>query len=167
MAEEEGYTLVELMVALVVTLVLGALLASIYVAVTRHVVVWQRAVALENEAHLMVQRLGADLFAAKRFAFEAERRTWMLADADGRTVRYRHRDGRLDRNGCRMHDASLAVIDFRLTALQDEAHDPPLIGLHLSVKNRERTLTFATAVTLRQPRPWRPLPAFGDSTRAR
>lgn len=180
---EEGYTLVELMVTLLVALVLGALLASIYMAVARRVATWQRAVVLENDAHLMVQRLSTDLLAANQLAFEAERYTWILTDAAGRTTHYRYRGGLLDRNGRRLHDASLEVIDFRLVPSQDETQYAPRrqdgpagvtrsllrIALHLSVKNRERTLTFEAAVTLRQPRPWRPLPvpAFGDSTRAR
>lgn len=166
----EGYTLVELMVALLVTLMLGGVLFSVYLATTKWVEPWRREITLEDHAHLIVQRLFADLAYAEQVIHEDDE-TWTLAYPSGRVVRYSYRDSSLTRNGRRMQDQALSVVDFRLvpsrletqyalrkrdSAIDDE-RSLVQAEIHLALQSRERTLVIATTAALRRHRPWYPL----------
>jgi len=80
MKEDDGYTLVELVVALLVMLVLAGFLYSIYLAMTRYVEPWQRTIMVEDQAHLILHRLSADLAYAEQLIHEGNS-TWTLTYA--------------------------------------------------------------------------------------
>lgn len=169
--DNEGYTLVELMVALLVTLMLGGVLFSVYLATTKWVEPWRREITLEDHTHLIVQRLFTDLAYAEQLIYEDDA-SWMLTYPSGRVVRYRYQDSSLRRNGRQMHDQALSVVDFRLvpsrleTAYALRKRDSTLdderslvqTEIHLALQSRERTLATKTTVALRRHRPWYPLP---------
>ena len=170
MKEDDGYTLVELMVALLVMLMFGGVLFSVYLATTKWVEPWHREITLEDHAHLIVQRLFADLAYTEQLVYENDE-TWVLTYPSGRVVRYSYRDSSLTRNGRRMHDQALAVVDFRLapsrletayalrkrdSALDDE-RSLVQAEIHLALQSRERTLALVTTAALRRHRPWYPL----------
>jgi type II secretory pathway component PulJ len=168
----EGYTLVELMVALLVALMLGGVLFSVYLVTTKAVEPWRRAITLEDHVHLIVQRLFVDLAYAEQLIPE-EGEAWTLTYPSGRVVRYSYRDSSLTRNGRRMHEEALAVVVFRLVpsrletayALRrrdsalDDARSLVQVEIHLALRSRERTLTLTTTTALRRHRPWHPLVA--------
>ena len=167
----EGYTLVELMVTLLVTMVLGGVLFSVYLATTRYVEPWRREIKLEDQVHLIVQRLTADLTYAEQL-IDQQNGTWTLTYPSGRIVHYSYLDSVLTRNSHQMHDASLPVVDFRLVpsrletqyalrrrdSVVDDERSLIQVQIHLDLQTRERTLATSTTAALRRHRPWYPLP---------
>ena len=168
---DEGYSLVELMVVLLVTLMLGGVLFSVYLASAKWMEPWRREITLEDHTHLIVQRLARDLTFAEQMKRE-EDATWTLTYPSGRIVQYRYQDNRLRRNGHQMHAPTLLVVDFRLVpsrletqyALRrrdsrvDDERSLIQVEIHLALESRERALAVATIVAPRRHRPWYPLP---------
>ncbi len=169
--EKQGYTLIELLIALLITLVLGGVLFSIYLASIRYVEPWQREVALENAMHLIVQRLAADLAHAEQLIDEGDD-TWTLTYVSGRNVHYSYHDSVLRRNDRRMHDDLLSAVAFHLVpsrletqyalrrrdSVQEDERSLVQVQIHLALQSRERTLDVTTTTAMRQHRPWYPLP---------
>ena len=168
--EAEGYTLVELMVTLLLTLVLSGALISIYLAATQWVEPWRREITLEDHAHLIVQRLFDDLSFAEQLD-RTEDGAWTLVFPSGRRVRYTYHDTTLARNGQRMHALAVPVTDFRLVpsrietqyalrrrdTQQDDERSLIQVAVHLALQSPERMLTLTVAVAPRQHRPWHPI----------
>ncbi len=170
MKQQDGYTLIELMVTLLVTMILGGVLFTTYLAATQWLAPWRREIKLEDHVHLITHRLAADLTYAEQLFREAGGR-WTMTYSSGRRVTYRYQDSTLFRNGHRLHDVTLPVAAFRLTpsreetryALRqregrlDDAHSLIQVDIHLALQSRERTLAVTTRAALRQQRPWPPL----------
>ncbi len=169
--ENRGYTLVELLIALLITFVLGGVLFSVYVASIRYVEPWRREVALENHTHLIVQRLATDLAHAEQLIDEGNK-TWTLTYASGRVVQYSSQDSVLRRNDRRMHDDLLSAVAFHLVpsrletryalrrrdSVQEDERSLVQVQIHLAMQSRERTLDVTTTAAMRQHRPWYPMP---------
>ena len=167
--DEDGYTLIELVVALLVALVLSSVLFAVHLATTQWVVPWQREVELENHMHIMAQRLVADLAQAEQLISDGS--AWTLTYRSGRAVAYRYEEGALLRNELPMHAEGLRVVEFRLDpsraemryalprreAAFENERSVLQVEIHLSIRSRERTLTVVTSTALRQHRPWLPL----------
>lgn len=171
MHDNQGYTLIELLIAMLITLTLGGVLFSVYVTSMRYVEPWRREVLLENHAHLIVQRLAVDLVHAEQLIDEGDK-AWTLTYASGRIVHYSYQDSVLRRNDRRMHDERLAAVAFHLVPsrletqyalrrrdrVEEDERSLIQVQIHLALQSRERTLDVTTTAAMRQPRPWYPLP---------
>lgn len=169
--EKQGYTLIELLIALLITGVLGGVLFSIYLASVQHVEPWRREVLLENHAHLILQRFATDLAYAEQLIDEGDD-TWTLTYASSRTVHYSYQDSVLRRNGQRMHDDFLSAVAFHLVpsrsetryalrrrdSAREDERSLVHVQIHLALQSRERTLDVTTTTAMRQQRPWHPWP---------
>jgi len=169
--DNRGYTLIELLISLLIALVLGGVLLSIYLASIQYVEPWHREITLENNVHLIIQRIVADLTHADQLIDEGGG-SWTLTYAAGSTVQYSHRDSVLTRNGQRMHDGSMPAIAFHLVpsrletqyalrwrdGVQEDEHSLIQVQIHLTLQSRERTLDVTATAAMRQHRPWYPLP---------
>jgi hypothetical protein len=163
----EGYTLVEVSVAAAMGVTALGLLLSAYLFAARWVEGWKEAVALENDAHLVLQRLWNDLaFAEQLETTEAD--TWRIVQSPADTIVYRLDAGVLARNGVRMHAVGTEVTAARLVPSRPQAwhalpepggdEDTLLVRVYLELGVRRHHLRLESAVLLRPPRPWRPLP---------
>lgn len=172
---EGGYTLVELLVAMLITMILGGTVFALYLAVQRWVGPWQREIALEDTMHLVAQRLLTDITYAEQLIREDN--TYTLTYPDRPAVRYRHKDRVLLRNARPMHDSSLAFVAFALMPSRPETryalsrrdqaqgytHRPVLVAIHLALKSHERRFNLAASAALRRGLPWRPLVSHLDA----
>lgn len=170
--DNRGYTLVELLVTMLITMVLGGLLVSLYLAANRWVGPWQREIILEDTMHLIVQRLTTDLAYAEQLVSEGDS-AWTLIYPSGRTIRYRYQGRTLTRNDRRMHDTSVSAMTFRLQPSRPETQfalrrrerprqhedDPIRVRIRIVLQSREQFFDLLTATVLRRPRPWQPLSA--------
>lgn len=162
----DGYTLAEVLVAMLVTMVLVGVLYALYLAVQRWVAPWQQAVALEDDAHVIIQRLAFDLSYAGQLLVEDD--GWTLTYPAGRAVHYRFRDSVLTRNDLRMHGTAVSVVQLQLTPSRSQTQYalrrreqvgmPTNRALHVAIRlalqSRAHTLVVTTAVALRRHRPW-------------
>lgn len=170
--DNRGYTLVELLVTMLITMVLGGLLFSLYLSANRWVEPWQREVILENTMHLIVQRLTTDLAHAEQLVSEGDS-AWALIYPSGRTIHYRYQNFTLTRNDHRMHDTSVSAGTFRLQPSRPETQfalrrrerlrENPFgsirVRIRIVLQSRGQSLDILTATALRRPRPWQPLSA--------
>jgi len=174
-----GYTLVELLVVMFITMILAGLLFSLYLAANRWVAPWQREITLENTVHRILWRLAADLTYAEQLFAEGDG-TWILTYPSGRRVHYRYRDEGLSRNTRPMHDVALPVVNFRLLPSRPETRyalrrrdretsdeqGPIRVTIRIALQSRERTLAVTMDVLLRRHRPWQPVPIPSPSSSA-
>lgn len=171
---EAGFTVVQAVIALLLSsLVVGLGYAS-YTFLSRMVVQWNDRVAVENTVH----RIARDVTRRAHRAEEVrvEQAGWTFV-ADGRTTAYQHEEDLLRRNGRPAHDERIDVVAFSIEVLEpqaprssDERESEPLMSegqdrravtgaqrhlrLRVTGATQTDTLTLRTAVYLRQPEMW-------------
>ena len=157
---------------MLITMVLGGLLFSLYLAASRWVGPWQREIILEDTIHLIVQRLTIDLAYADQLVAEGDS-AWTLVYPSGRTIRYRYRDRTLTRDDRHLHHTSVSAVTFRLQPSTSETqfalrrrerprenpYGPIRVRIRIVLQSREQFFDILTATALRRPRPWQPLSA--------
>ena len=166
-----GYTLLELSVAVFITFLVSVLVIKAYVFAMRWISVWRHAVVIENNLHLVMQRISTDFMYAESIYMQGDS-TWEITTRVDHTTYYTFTQKQLYRNDILMHDKSLDMLDFevrpsmdqRLFALLpnegilEEQRHPMQATIKLKLGGRHHTKTVITTVTCRQLRPWRPLP---------
>ncbi|MDZ4699079.1 MAG: prepilin-type N-terminal cleavage/methylation domain-containing protein [Rhodothermales bacterium] len=154
MTNDAGFTLVELLVAMALTLVSVTLAGSAYLFLSRAVNGWQEDVRLANAFHTTLTRLSDDLYDAVAVYRRADS-TVALVRVDGDTVAYSWRDGALRRLDHPMHDFTTVLgVTFDLAA--DSSGGAPGFEAHLALAGRRRVLETTTRVNRRHPSPWPP-----------
>lgn len=161
-----GYTLVELCVAVTLTLAVAGLLLAGYVEAVRWVRAREAALALENDGHLALRRLTDDLLHAE-WLWQPDEQTWALGFASGDTARYALEAGTLLRNDTPVHGAGTEVTTARLVPAHretryarrspDPAGDSLLVHVSLALRRDRDTLALDTVVLLRARLPWPPV----------
>jgi Tfp pilus assembly protein PilE len=169
-APEVGYAMIELVVSfLVMGIVISVVYAS-YLFVAKAVVVWQRNMILQNDLHLITQRLAEDLTYTEQLSFESDT-AWVLTEASGQIHRYVHRDSTLTRNTVHMHHQDVQVTRFELTPSAGYTEYDPIrmenqgedeqslmqITITIDLTGWDTLLTNTTTIALRLSRPWPPL----------
>lgn len=172
---EEGFTILEAMIALLLTsLVVGMAYAS-YAFLSRFVTRWQGQMTLENTVHRVLRDVTRRAHWAD--AVHEEEGGWVLVSQDGSEVTYQHSDGTLLRNGQPMHGDGVDIVEMSLTVVapseSSQAEEPeafwadeeevdeeevawrrPHLRLRLTAATARDTLALGTAVYLRQPEGW-------------
>lgn len=152
-------------------LMLGGFCFTLYLGAMQWVEPWRREVLLENNMHLVLQRLSNDLAGAEQYIIDETPRTWVLTYPSGRVITYQWREGVLTRDGQRMLDAEMRVVGLtflpsrqntlwarrRAVAFGEDERNPIKIDLQLVVQSPDRMLSMTTTVALRRHRPWSPL----------
>lgn len=171
LSSEEGFTLLELTLALFLTGVLTVVMLQIYPFVMRYSVLWQDRVALENQAHLTVQRMMQDAQQADQMHSVADT-TWIFYKEGQPSITYQWSGDSLLRNNMRMHVLPVRVLQARytfssqLTAYAprqqevpdgEDPHKPLKITVALTLASAHDTLALQTAGMSRRNRPWLPL----------
>lgn len=171
---EAGFTVVEAMIALLLSsLVVGMGYAS-YTFLSRMVVQWNDRMEVENTVH----RIARDVTRRAHRADEVrvEQAGWTFV-ADGHTTTYQYAEDLLRRNGRPAHDERIDVVAFSIEILEpqaarvaDEPESKPVLSqgeerpavtgsqrhlrLRVTGATQTDTLTLRTAVYLRQPETW-------------
>jgi Tfp pilus assembly protein PilE len=171
---EVGFTIVEALVALLLTsLVLGLAYGS-YTFLSRMTTQWRGRMALENTAHLLVRDLTRRAHRAVEIKMEDD--SWRFVSPEGTPTRYRHRGTSLYRNGRPTHEARVDLVAVSLDLRKPNDSGPgeqaPAgrktdgpegereggrrrhLRLRLTAATRSDTLILRTAVYLRQPAAW-------------
>lgn len=167
-SQDAGFTLVEVNVALLVVLTAGGLLLSCYLFAVRWFEDRRQAIAVENDLHLILQRLVLDLAYADQVIPEPDG-AWRLTFASGRSHVYHWQDRMLQRDGLRMHEAGVAVDTFRLVPygpstvyslpvaqVPERDSTRVIVRVQVALAARRHRRRATTAVALRQERPWEP-----------
>ncbi len=153
MKDDAGFTLVELLVAMALTLVAVTLAGSVYLFLSRAVSSWQDDVRLANAFHTTLTRVSDDLYDAVEVRNGPDS-TLSITRADGPAIAYAWRDGALRRQDRIMHDTTAHVAAFDLAA--DSSSGAGGFEVHLALAGRRRVLEATTRVNRRHPPPWPP-----------
>jgi Tfp pilus assembly protein PilE len=188
--QQAGFTIVEAMIALLLTSLVVGLVYSSFRFFSRAMSRWERRMALENTVHTVVRDLTRVAYRAVEIR-RAEGR-WSFVGRRGTTT-YRHRATTLRRNGRAVNEPPVEVIGFSLALTQagaapgrtpsgragstafgggaDPGKTAPVrpsgryLELHLRAATRADTLAIDTGVYLRQPEAWSAAPAESTAER--
>lgn len=153
MKDDAGFTLVELLVAMALTLLAVTLAGSAYLFLSRAVNGWQEEVRLANAFHTTLTRLSDDLYNAVA-VLQGPDSTLVITVVDGGVIAYAWRDGVLRRQGRPMHDTTVHVAAFGIAF--DSSSGVAGFEVHLALAGRRRALDATTRVNRRHPPPWPP-----------
>ena len=170
LSSEHGYALIEVIVSLLVMSIIVSVVYNSYLFVSKAVVTWQRNMILQNDLHLITQRLSEDLTYAEQLFFDNDT-TWTIVEASDQTIHYTYHDCTLSRNSIRMHHPDVQITRFYLLPSTDQTEFDPLrldpqgedeqslmqVTFRLDLEGWDLPLTNTTTVALRLHRPWPPL----------
>lgn len=148
-----GFTLLELGIALLLSMLVGASLFAAYRLAARGFAEAERRAMLADALHVVMRRLAADLLAAERLDAPADG-TWRLERPGGSHVTYTLREGWLARNGHAMLPAGVEVVAMRLEPASPQSRR---VDVRLALGADRRADSAWTCVVLRAPPPWPPL----------
>jgi prepilin-type N-terminal cleavage/methylation domain-containing protein len=151
MNTDDGFTLVETLVALAVAATATLLIGGAYLAVTRAVWVWQDDIRLAGALHVGLERLAVDLYEATELVVSDSSAVIRLAGGD--TVAYAVHDGVLLRDSRPMHDSTLAAV----LRIEGDLAVAGLFRVHLRLNGRRRSSEGELAIVPRRPPPWPPV----------
>lgn len=162
MREEHGYTLIELIATLSIMLIAGGLIYAVYLDALRHVHRWQNRMALENQGHLIVNRLTLDLHEGMELERPSES-LWIIRKSDDAHVTYELDGQKLYRDGHLMLDSSLYLSRFEILPRQKKndasagANFQETVALRVVIRTETDSLKLTTKIHLRAPKRWDPL----------
>ena len=160
-ASEQGFTLIEFVVVLVVLSVVASLAAGIYVFSTQWVTRWQATIDAENSAHLLAQQVARDVKYAGLIQAYGDS-LWMVRQRNGREVTYRFVDSLVYRNERPVAGDGVSVPSFfiRVDTLYEEEGQPTsaivgrFIVVGVTVKTRHAEVDVHTGIAGRHTEPW-------------
>jgi hypothetical protein len=108
---EKGYTSVELMIAVVLSLMLIGFIYSAYFFSIRITRSWREKINLEDTAMICLNRISLDLVNCSEI-FQMNKNGLKLLLNNKKTINYDFGGGNLFRNGIRMNDHGFNIIDL-------------------------------------------------------
>lgn len=115
----EGFTLLEVSVAVTIGLLVAGLAYGAYVFSARVVAGWEQHVRAENELHLFTRRFSQEVRAA-RGIHQGTERDLTLYHVDGNEVTYQWGEGQLHRDGIPVELTNVAMETGTFTVQQGE-----------------------------------------------
>lgn len=153
---EEGYTLVESVVAMALMALVAGMVTAAYLLAARQFTRWQDRLALVNATHGVSQRLRLDLSQAAAVVLTPDS-ALALRLADDRPVRYTFAGDTLRRNGLRAHGDDVAVRLLSISGVPEEAEGSPLdslVRVDVEAYNRAGRLAASVVVAPRAAPDW-------------
>ena len=155
--EEAANTFIELIVTLTIMMIVGSMVYAIYLHSTRSVNRWQKRMALENQTHLLMNRLAMDL----RDGADLEHvtnQTWLIRKYDQENTVYAYADRRLFRNDEVLQDSTSQVSRFEIDPL-DIKSSTIMKGaaFQITIRSEKDSLSLASKAFFREQIHWRPI----------
>jgi hypothetical protein len=144
--KERGYTTIELMVAISLSLIFIGFVYSVYHFSIRLTRSWDEKICLEDQVLICMDRLNRDLIAASEIkVLGADTLAVIVRD---KQIGYRIRKGVLYRNGFRIHSDKIVVTEFKVkrdAGLQPDdfqLSESKSVSAQLSGENRDERPIF-------------------------
>lgn len=113
---DRGYTVVEVVIAMLLASLVAGMAYSTYAFGTRAFASWRSELNLQNEMHLLVRDLTRKLRRAKRIEAGSDRLS--VTTAPGSTLTYRVEENNLYRNGTPLLGEEISLLDADLELLR-------------------------------------------------
>ena len=144
-AHEEGYTIVEILVSIMIFTVVVTIIGSLFIFSSKQMNNWRQSVNTMNEIHISSEILFKDLITAQTM-YQTDS-TLIINENDKRELIYTDMKNVLRRNGMRItdyadsHYVSGVVINDSISVISTYfKYDKHLIKNELVVSNRQPTL---------------------------
>ncbi len=158
--DEKGFSLVEILVVLALTGILGGIMITTYFSMEKSFTEWRQNSILERETYKLIHIVAEDLYKVVEID-EVSAHFISFKRSDNHQVQYELREQNLTRNDRMLNNPDLFVTQFNIEThlLQDSVYDsrPELIRVQLGISNAIDTLHTKTAVHLRNPMAWKPV----------
>lgn len=167
MRSEDGFSLVEILIALAVTSLLMGFAFAIYLLGQKYFIQWEQSLDLQNEIHTLAQGISEDIFRTDEII---EVKSHGLTLRMGPSIRkYYEENGNLMRDSVSLLDTDIKLVDIRfglsnkgeVRGTGDEntgkSNKSTRVDLQLALANRQDTLRISRAVFLRKPSTWKTL----------
>ena len=161
-AGDEGYTLVECLIVLVIASIVSGIAAGLYVFASEWAIRWQSSLAVENGAHLLMTRVVRDLRYADR-VFSSGDTAWVIRRRNNPDISYSLADSTIRRNERLMLPEDVRVSGFSIEAdSNSSAGNPPagqkpagrLMTVEFDLGTARSSLVLVSRIGMRQPEPW-------------
>lgn len=152
---EEGYTLIEIIIAVMLMSLVVAIGSVIYLFAQKHVVDWRRNINAQNQIHLVNERLAQDMYGMgllevigdSTFTFQKNRKTSSFFMFEN--VAYKDSIPILSNQA----DSLLFLFQQQETDNKEKV----MIEYRTSIKSGRRTIETRNIIGLRRPALWKPL----------
>ncbi len=159
-ADEKGFSLVEILVVLALTGILGGVMITAYLFMEKSFTEWRQNSILERETHKLIRIVAEDLYKVVDID-EASAHFISFKRSDNHRVQYGISEQNLTRNDRILNNPGLFVTRFNMETyfFQDSVYDsrPEFIRVQLGISNAKDTLHTETAIHFRNPSAWKPL----------
>lgn len=151
---EEGYTLVEILVALAIMSVVLSLVSVTFIFVSGRMAAWDNQISFYNNFHIVNDQLYNDLFRAESMVHTDT--TLSIELSDNRIRNYAWTKGAFKVNS-QPFLADRDSVWIRISEYETVEKGTKTIIYHLLLKNEGRTMKDSTVIHLRKPLNWEPI----------
>ena len=152
----DGYTLIELIVALSLVFLLGSLASASYLVAVDWLGRWRAQSELENKAHVLMHRMGKDLRIASSILSKGDNE-WHVMYQHERSYAYKLSNQQLYRQDVLLHDSTLKVLGVELIQKHRTIQGGQSLlftNISLHIASRLDSFTVSTTVGQRAPARW-------------
>ena len=164
MIQEEGFSLVEILLAIVISTIMIGLAFGIYLFGQRYFLSWQNEIRFHNELHTIAQGIAEEIYSADRILSIGQHEI-VVQKNDGREQQYTSGKGSLFKNEKSLLHPSFILTSFELkTNRKNGRHYKPaspkniseitLIEFTIEITDGKDTLGTMRSINLRKPSNW-------------
>lgn len=156
---QQGFTLVELVMAMLMVALLGTVIGSVYLYSSRWFDRWQKDLQLENSAHQLMNLLLDDLRYSNRLVPESDS-LWKIEYGDGQTVKYLLNGNRLLRDTSAVLGDDVEVEIFNVSASSTNSEDlyvdqlSGLVRINIVLRMQNSSIQLYSGLGIRQTEGW-------------
>jgi len=165
--KEDGFSIVEILVAITITTILIGFASGIYLWGQRYFLNWQRGLSLQNEVHTLANGISEDLFRAEGI-IELKDQLLVLEGKDEKEKHYIVKNDTLLKEDVALIKPSLSLLSFEITAKEREKNlsnsndtrkieQTTLIEFSLTLSDGKDSLATKRRIYLRKPSNWKTL----------
>ena len=155
--EEDGYTLVEVLVAITIVSIVLGIASTVFVFANRQLSHWSSDVAYYNDLHIAQSQIYKDVMRADEVVFSD---STLVVQMGERERRYNWVDGRLHLNGNDLSDSEIEIDSMYIRLSNDdqqvESSSRKKSWKVVQVSSR-RKIEISQIVQARNPVYWKPL----------
>jgi prepilin-type N-terminal cleavage/methylation domain-containing protein len=150
LANEEGFTIQELMIVLVIGSILIGGIWSLYLFAEKVSLTWKRTSEFSEAASEIFATLTADLGEAYVGMALTDTSLIIVKDRWGRTVKYQFRDGQVVRNRVSLYQVEGSTLTIRIKITERGPSGEPAV-VSVEMKGQSRGSTFERSASVRLP----------------
>ncbi len=159
--DEDGFLLIEILVAIAVTGIIISFIFGIYLYGQRYFSNWRDRISLQNEAHVLAHNMSAEIWESDRILDLSKYKIILEDDKNGKRI-YEVKASGLFRNDKNLLSHAVSLVSFNISSENRSDYLPgshsldevALIEISLALTNGMDTLNTIRKIHLRKPSNW-------------